>query len=53
MNKTIEEDRILHIRVASDMHRKLRVEAAKQDISVTELVVELLKLGLKTQKQEE
>lgn len=35
-------DRVLHIRVSEELHKFLRIRAAELDVSVTELVTQLL-----------
>lgn len=36
------EDRVLHLRVSEELHRFLRIRAAELDVSITELVAQLL-----------
>ena len=48
---TDSSDRMIHIRLSAETHKKLRIRAAEQDVSIQALVESLIEVSLKGQEK--
>ena len=51
-NKTQTNNRMIHVRLPEDLHKRLRIRAAETDQTIQDWVVEALDTELKRQEEE-
>ena len=51
MKTNRDDGRMIHIRLSAETHKKLRIRAAEQDVSIQALVESLIEGSLKIQEK--